>query len=119
MSQTQLTIEKTEEQILRDQVLEATRVYHAHKFAAKNFIPGQTPIPVSGKVFDDEEMVKLVDSSLDFWLTTGRYAAEFERKFAAWIGVKHCLLVNSGSSANLVALSALTSPALGAKRLKP
>ena len=119
MSQPQLTGEKSVEQALREQVLEATRAYHAHKFAAREFVPGQTPIPVSGKVFDDDEMVRLVDSSLDFWLTTGRYAAEFERKFAAWMGVKHCLLVNSGSSANLVALTALTSPKLGAKRLKP
>jgi CDP-6-deoxy-D-xylo-4-hexulose-3-dehydrase len=70
-------------------------------------------------VFDDQELVHLVDASLDFWLTTGRYAAEFEQRFAEWMGVKHCLLVNSGSSANLVALSALTSPKLGDKQLKP
>ena len=76
-------------------------------------------MPVSGKVFDDDELVKLVDASLDFWLTTGRYSIEFEQRFAAWMGVKHCLLVNSGSSANLVALSTLTSPKLGDKRLKP
>jgi CDP-6-deoxy-D-xylo-4-hexulose-3-dehydrase len=76
-------------------------------------------VPVSGKVFDQEELVKLVDSSLDFWLTTGRYATEFEQRFAEWMGVKHCLLVNSGSSANLVALSTLTSPKLGNKQLKP
>jgi len=64
-------------------------------------------------------LINLVDSSLDFWLTTGRYALQFEELFAKWIGVKHCLLVNSGSSANLVALSALTSPKLGSKRLVP
>ena len=62
--------------------------------------------------------VNLVDASLDFWLTTGRYAAEFEKRFAEWIGVKHCLLVNSGSSANLLAFTALTSANLGDKRLK-
>ncbi|HXG85335.1 MAG TPA: lipopolysaccharide biosynthesis protein RfbH [Pyrinomonadaceae bacterium] len=120
MSQPQLTEEQATEQSLRDDVLKAARAFHAHKFAAaKKFVPGATAIPVSGKVFDDDEMTRLVDSSLDFWLTTGRFAAEFERKFARWMGVKHCLLVNSGSSANLVALTALTSPKLGAKRLKP
>ena len=107
------------ERELRSQVFEAVQQYYEFKFKKRPFIPGQTYIPVSGKVFDDQELVKLVDSSLDFWLTTGRYAAEFEEKFAQWMGVKHCLLVNSGSSANLVALSALTSPKLGNKRLKP
>lgn len=104
---------------LREQVLAAVRAYYHVKFAPPDFIPHQTYIPISGKVFDEEELVKLVDSSLDFWLTTGRYASEFERRFAEWMGVKHCLLVNSGSSANLVALSALTSPKLGDQRLKP
>jgi CDP-6-deoxy-D-xylo-4-hexulose-3-dehydrase len=109
----------TTEQELRSKVFDAVQDYYQFKFKDKTFIPGQTYVPVSGKVFDDQELVKLVDSSLDFWLTTGRYAAEFEAKFAEWMGVKHCLLVNSGSSANLVALSALTSPKLGDKRLKP
>ena len=104
---------------LRSQVFDAVKAYYSHKFQARSFIPGQTYVPVSGKVFDEQELLKLVDSSLDFWLTTGRYALEFEEKFAQWIGVKHCLLVNSGSSANLVALTALTSPKLGDKRLLP
>jgi len=104
---------------LRQKVLDAVLEYHQYKFRQKEFIPGKTYIPVSGKVFDADELQKLVDSSLDFWLTTGRYAKEFEQKFAEWMGVKHCLLVNSGSSANLLALSALTSPKLGDKRLKP
>ncbi|NEQ31949.1 MAG: lipopolysaccharide biosynthesis protein RfbH [Leptolyngbya sp. SIO4C5] len=107
------------EQELRAEVLTAVQRYYDYKFQAKAFAPGQTYVPVSGKVFDEQELFKLVDSSLDFWLTTGRYAAEFERRFAEWMGVKHCLLVNSGSSANLVALSALTSPKLGDKQLKP
>lgn len=107
------------EQELRSDVFEAVQKYYEFKFKNRTFIAGQTYVPVSGKVFDDQELVKLVDSSLDFWLTTGRYAAEFEEKFAQWMGVKHCLLVNSGSSANLVALSALTSPKLGEKQLKP
>ena len=109
----------TSEAELREQVFQAVQEYYKHKFQPRAFVAGQTYIPASGKVFDEQELVKLVDSSLDFWLTTGRYAAEFEERFAQWMGVKHCLLVNSGSSANLVALSALTSPKLGEKQLKP
>ncbi|MEH2386618.1 MAG: lipopolysaccharide biosynthesis protein RfbH [Nostoc sp.] len=106
-------------QLLRSQILQLVAEYYSEAFPQREFIPGETPIPVSGKVFDQTELQYLVDSSLDFWLTTGRFAAEFEEKFAQWIGVKHCLLVNSGSSANLLALTALTSPELGEKRLKP
>jgi CDP-4-dehydro-6-deoxyglucose reductase, E1 len=108
-----------QEHQLRSQVFKSVQAYYEFKFKQKQFIPGQTYVPVSGKVFDDDELIKLVDASLDFWLTTGRYASEFEQRFAEWIGVKHCLLVNSGSSANLVALSTLTSPKLGDKQLKP
>lgn len=108
-----------QEQNLRSQVFAAVQNYYQFKFAPRSFVPGQTYIPVSGKVFDQDELIKLVDASLDFWLTTGRYAAEFEERFAAWMGIKHCLLVNSGSSANLLALTALTSPKLGERRLKP
>ena len=107
-----------QEEALRSQVFDAVRAYYQHKFHPKDFIEGKTYVPVSGKVFDESEVINLVDASLDFWLTTGRYAAEFEKRFAEWIGVKHCLLVNSGSSANLLALTALTSPKLGDKRLK-
>jgi CDP-6-deoxy-D-xylo-4-hexulose-3-dehydrase len=113
-----LTQTHNPEQVLREKVFASVLEYYQYKFQTKPFIPGQTYIPVSGKVFDDRELIKLVDSSLDFWLTTGRYAAEFEQRFADWLGVKHCLLVNSGSSANLVALSALTSPKLGDRQLK-
>jgi CDP-6-deoxy-D-xylo-4-hexulose-3-dehydrase len=116
---TQLTPPPNTEQELRSQVFDTVKQYYEFKFKDRTFIPGQTYVPVSGKVFDDQELVKLVDSSLDFWLTTGRYAAEFEEKFAQWMGVKHCLLVNSGSSANLLAVGALTSPKLGEKQLKP
>ncbi|MBD2165005.1 lipopolysaccharide biosynthesis protein RfbH [Calothrix membranacea FACHB-236] len=104
---------------LRSQILQLVAEYYSEAFPEKEFIPGETSIPVSGKVFDQTELQYLVDSSLDFWLTTGRFAAEFEEKFAKWLGVKHCLLVNSGSSANLLALTALTSPELGDRRLKP
>ncbi|MEA5468204.1 lipopolysaccharide biosynthesis protein RfbH [Spirulina sp. 06S082] len=107
------------ERDLRLDVLKAAEKYYQYKFSQKEFVPGETYIPVSGKVFDERELFTLLDSSLDFWLTTGRYAEKFERQFAEWIGVKHCLLVNSGSSANLLALSALTSPKLGDRRLLP
>jgi CDP-4-dehydro-6-deoxyglucose reductase, E1 len=104
---------------LRSQILELVAAYHQEAFPSKTFTPGSSAVPVSGKVFDATELQYLVDSSLDFWLTTGRFAAEFERKLADWIGIKYCALVNSGSSANLVALSALTSPQLGDRRLLP
>lgn len=107
-----------QEQDLRLQVFKAVRNYYQHKFPEKKFTAGETYLPVSGKVFDEAELLNLVDASLDFWLTTGRYAAEFEKRFAEWMGVKYCLLVNSGSSANLLALSALTSPKLGDRRLQ-
>ena len=109
---------RTQEDI-RDDILALVREYHAVAFPPKDFQPGLSAVPVSGKVFDALEMEHLVDSSLDFWLTTGRFAKQFEKRFAQWFGVRHCLLVNSGSSANLVALSALTSPTLGERQLKP
>lgn len=95
------------------------RRYHASAFGAREFAPGETAVPCAGRVFDAEELVLLVESALDFWLTAGRYAAQFEREFAGRLGVRHALLVNSGSSANLVALSCLTSPKLGDRRLAP
>jgi CDP-6-deoxy-D-xylo-4-hexulose-3-dehydrase len=104
---------------LRSRILELVAEYHAAAFAPSDFVPGESPVPVSGKVFDAEEMQYLVDSALDFWLTTGRFAARFEREFARVFGTRHALLVNSGSSANLVALSALTSPTLGERQLRP
>ena len=107
-----------QEEALRSQVFESVRAYYQYKFPERNFTAGETYVPVSGKLFDEAEVLNLVDASLDFWLTTGRYAAEFEKRFAEWIGVKHCLLVNSGSSANLLALTALTSPKLGDQRLQ-
>ncbi len=104
---------------LRSEILDLVRRYHDAAFAPRGFAPGETAVPCAGRVFDGEELVRLVDSSLDFWLTTGRFAEQFEREFAARCGVRHALLVNSGSSANLVALSCLTSPKLGDRRLKP
>jgi len=104
---------------LREQILRLVAEYHAEAFAAKTFVSGESAVPVSGKVFDAAELQHLVDASLDFWLTTGRYAARFEKEFARWMGIRECLLVNSGSSANLCAVSALTSPKLGDRRLVP
>jgi CDP-6-deoxy-D-xylo-4-hexulose-3-dehydrase len=109
----------TEQQALRQAILEQVASYHAGAFAAQPFRPGSTPVPVAGRVFDEAELVTLVDAALDFWLTTGRYAEELEGKLAQFIGVKHACLCNSGSSANLLALSALTSPQLGDRRLRP
>jgi CDP-6-deoxy-D-xylo-4-hexulose-3-dehydrase len=104
---------------LRRQILELTAEYHAAAFAPSQFVAGESPVPVSGKVFDADELRLLVDASLDFWLTTGRYAERFESAYARWMGVTHCSLTNSGSSANLLAVSALTSPRLGERRLQP
>jgi CDP-6-deoxy-D-xylo-4-hexulose-3-dehydrase len=104
---------------LRARIRSLVTEYYEAAFPETRFVPGESSIPYAGRVFDDQEIRSLVDASLDFWLTTGRFAREFEREFARWMGVRHCLLVNSGSSANLVALSALTSPRLGERRLKP
>jgi CDP-6-deoxy-D-xylo-4-hexulose-3-dehydrase len=103
---------------LRARILDLVTEYHDVAFAPKPFVPGESPVPVSGKVLDADEMRHLVDASLDFWLTAGRFAEQFEKEFARWFGVRKSLLVNSGSSANLVALTALTSPKLGDKRLQ-
>ncbi|MDX2194667.1 MAG: lipopolysaccharide biosynthesis protein RfbH [Gemmatimonadales bacterium] len=91
--------------------------YHAAAFTPAPFRPGVDPVPVSGKVFDAEDMQSLMEATLDFWLTAGRFATEFERAFAREMGVRHALLVNSGSSANLLAVATLASPELGARAL--
>ena len=104
---------------LRAQILDLVTEFHKEEFPAKAFTPGQSSVPVSGKVLDAADMRNLVEASLDFWLTTGRFASEFERQFARYFGARAACLVNSGSSANLVALSCLTSPKLGDRRLLP
>ena len=105
---------------LRREILERVSEFHALQWPTRGeFVPGVTPVPVSGRVFDATDVQTLVDSSLDFWLTAGRFADEFEKDFAAKMGVRNALLVNSGSSANLLAIAALTSPKLGKKRLQP
>ena len=109
----------TKQDDLRAKILKLTAEYYSEAFPIREFIPGETRVPVSGKVFDANELQFLIDSSLDFWLTTGRFAAQFEKEFALIFGLRHAILVNSGSSANLVALSALTSPQLGERALSP
>ena len=104
---------------LREQAIKAAVAYYEHKHGnAKSYQPGDR-IPYAGRVFDEREVTNLIDASLDFWLTTGRYAERFEREFAAYLGVQHCSLVNSGSSANLLAFMALTSPKLKERRIRP
>ena len=104
---------------LRQQILDLSIRYFGEAFPAVEFIPGQSPVPVSGKVIDGDDLSSVVDSALDCWFTTGRFAEDFERKLARFVGVRCASLVNSGSSANLLAVSALTSPKLGDRRLKP
>lgn len=104
---------------LKQQILKLVQDYYEEEFDKPPFIPGETAVPVSGRSFDGDELVNLVESSLDFWLTTGRFALQFEQEFARYLGVRHASLCNSGSSANLLALSALTSPTLKERQLKP
>lgn len=104
---------------VRSVIRDCVETFHATRWPEKEFQPGVTPVPVSGKVFDAEDVQYAVDAALDFWLTAGRFAEEFERDFAKTMGQRYCLLVNSGSSANLLAIAALTSPKLGNERLQP
>lgn len=103
---------------LRGQILDLVRQYHAAE-PKKPFRPGEDPVRYAGRYYDENELVNLVDSSLDFWLTAGRYAEEFETGLAEFLGLENVLLVNSGSSANLVAFSTLTSPMLKDRRVRP
>jgi CDP-6-deoxy-D-xylo-4-hexulose-3-dehydrase len=104
---------------LRRQILDLTREYADKLLAPKSFSPGEDSVPVSGKVLTSEDFASLVDSSLDGWLTAGRFTADFERQLAQFVGARSALFVNSGSSANLVALSGLTSIKLGERALRP
>ena len=106
------------EKDLREKILSLTKEYASIVNSENKFIPGKTVIPFAARYFDEEEYVNLVDASLDAWLTTGRFAEEFEMEFANFFGLKSCSLVNSGSSANLLAISALTSKKLRERRLK-
>jgi CDP-6-deoxy-D-xylo-4-hexulose-3-dehydrase len=104
---------------LREEIGKLVRQYHAVAFPKKEFDPGKTKVHCAGRVFDSEELVLAVEASLDFWLTLGRFGTQFEKEFASYFGVRFASLVNSGSSANLVALSALTSKKLGDRRMVP
>ena len=106
------------EKELRAEILEKVKLLYNYRKNQENFVPGETPINYAGRVYDENEIMTLVDSALDFWLTAGRYAEKFEVEFAKFLGMKYCLLTNSGSSANLLAISSLTSPKLGKKRLE-
>jgi CDP-6-deoxy-D-xylo-4-hexulose-3-dehydrase len=103
---------------LRHQISELVAKFASVSLANKDFVPGQTPVPSSGKLIGSEELQAMVEASLDGWLTTGRFNDLFEQRLAKFLGVKHLITVNSGSSANLVAFSALTSPKLGARAIK-
>ena len=112
--------DKMDETSLRQEITEKVKLLYAiRKQNEPKFIPGKTYIKYSGIVNDEKEIINLVDSSLDFWLTTGKHADMFEKNMAEFIGTKYCMLTNSGSSANLLAVSALTSPKLKDSRLKP
>ena len=104
---------------IREELMTLVSEYCRSKFAPSKFVPGTTPVRYGGRVFDEKEIISLVDSALDFWLTAGRFADAFEKTLAGYLGIEHVMLVNSGSSANLLALTALTSPLLGDRRLRP
>ena len=107
------------EAILRQEVIAAAKKYYEYKFGNKvTFSPGDR-INYAGRVFDEKEMTNLIDSSLDFWLTSGRYTQAFEKQLSEYLQIKYCSVVNSGSSANLLAFSALTSTQLGERRILP
>lgn len=103
----------------RESILDLTREFAEEALVSTPFIPGESTVPVSGKVLSPEDFVSLVDSSLEGWLTAGRHTKLFERQLADFVGARSALFVNSGSSANLCALSGLTSPKLGDQALKP
>jgi CDP-6-deoxy-D-xylo-4-hexulose-3-dehydrase len=103
---------------IRREIAALVQQYADAVYAPQAFLPGQTAVPPSGKVIGAQELKNMVNASLDGWLTTGRFNAEFEKKLAAFIGIKHLITVNSGSSANLVAFSTLTSPKLGERAIQ-
>ena len=114
-------MDKMKAQQLHDEILQKVTEYYklTHKTAQETpFVPGESRVNYAGRVFDEKEMCNLVDSSLEFWLTYGRYSREFEKKLAEYLQVRFALLVNSGSSANLLAFSALTSPLLKDRQVK-
>lgn len=113
------SIETTKVEKIKNQIFELVKEYHQEKFGREKFVPGTSAIPVSGKVFDHNELNYIVDSALDGWFTTGRFNKDFEKRLAKFIGINNTITVNSGSSANLVAFSTLTDPSLGERAIIP
>lgn len=103
---------------IRKDIIQKTTEYYSARFAKKDFVPGKTKLNYAGRVFDQDELVNAVEASLDFWLTEGRFSEKFSEKISEYLEIENVLLTNSGSSANLLAFSALTSEKLGNKRLK-
>jgi len=103
---------------IKQEIFKNVKKYYELQHPKKEFIAGKSKINYAGRVFDEKEIINLVDSALEFWLTTGRFAERFEKEFANFLGLRFCSLTNSGSSANLLALSALTSPKLGDKKVE-
>lgn len=114
-----ITDMKLIEQIKRQLIFDKVKEFHGMFHQKGDFKAGESNLSYAGKIYDEKEMIALADASLDFWLTSGRFCNSFEKEFAKYLGVRYALLTNSGSSANLLAISALTSPKLGAKRLLP
>ena len=104
---------------IENEILNLVKKYYFLKNANDKIEPGKDVIPVSGKSYNEKEVINLTQSALDFWLTSGRFNKEFEGKLSKFLGIKYVLTTNSGSSSNLLAVSALTSPKLGEKRLLP
>lgn len=104
---------------IKEKIMTLVREYYAVHHAPHDFVPGESAVSVSGRYFDAHEISNLVDASLEFWLTAGGFVAQFEKQFARYLGLRHAMLCNSGSSANLLALTSLTSPLLGSRQLKP
>ena len=103
---------------IKEQILGLVRDYYKASCEQSAFVPGESYVKYGGRFYDEQEMINLVDASLDFWLTAGPWARKFEHDFAQWLQVKHCSLVNSGSSANLLAFMALTADELGDRQIK-
>ena len=103
----------------RQAILKRVAEYYRDAFPGAEFVPGETPVRYAGRVFDEQELIHAVDASLDFWLTAGRFSEELEAELATYFDLDTALLVNSGSSANLIAFSTLTSPILGDRRIRP
>jgi len=118
MTSSNMPLQPISTEAIRRQIAELVQQYAAIAHAPSVFLPGASPVPPSGKLIGAQELKYMVEASLDGWLTTGRFNAEFEKKLAAFIGIKHLITVNSGSSANLVAFNTLTSPKLGERAIK-